>query len=125
MTAASGILDRPVPSPPRLRRGSRTWLAEASAKAASRAMKEWRQNPHGRMTKQAYSRSAIPLESNRTIRIRLHAWRDGQAARRGDGQARPRGIAPDAADARRDDGRRADLSLHAGAGTAGARHHLP
>src|SRR5258706_9935243 len=36
---ASGILGRPVPSAPRLRRGTRSlWPAEALAKAASRAM---------------------------------------------------------------------------------------
>jgi hypothetical protein len=39
ITDASGILDRPVPSTPRLRRGIRSpWPAEALAKAASRAM---------------------------------------------------------------------------------------
>src|SRR5262245_4996749 len=81
--------------------------------------------PHGLMPKHPYPPGAISLESRRTIRIRLHAWRDGQAARRGDGQARPREIAPDAADARRDDGRSADLALYAGASTAGTRHHLP
>ena len=75
------------------------------------------------MPKRPYSRvkrSRYSLDSQHWT-LNLHAWSDGQAARRGDGQWRPRDVENHAADARRDDGRGADLALYAGSGAAGAR----
>jgi hypothetical protein len=48
ITAVSGILDRPVPSTPRLRRGFSLWLAGALAEAASRTMTAVAYSPHSR-----------------------------------------------------------------------------
>ena len=89
-------------------------------------------NRHGRMLKRPYPPRAIALQSDSTRIFNqqgsdLNARRRGQAARRGGGCRRD--IEDHAADAGRDDRRRADLAVHAGAGAAGAgddvrRRHL-
>src|SRR6266545_8176410 len=73
-----------------------------------------------------------PLKDRLTVRFNVfessrtgkHARSDWQAAWSGEGQRRPRDIPDDAVAAGRDDGRRADFTVSAGTGTAGARHHV-